>query len=138
MPPKNHKKKVYYIYIIKNLFYSSLQKIILIEIRNCEIYLTLIGSFLGLKQAFRDPLRDRQAVQKRLRTHPKKIAGILDNRLCRVVSLPSQEENDVSSAVTRRFLACNAMDFATGYISPRPPLVIQSETECSEGSEYIN
>ena len=56
MPPKNHKKKVYYIYIIKNLFYSSLQKIILIEIRNCEIYLTLIGSFLGLKQAFRDPI----------------------------------------------------------------------------------
>ena len=55
MPPKNHKKKVYYIYIIKNLFYSSLQKIILIEIRNCEIHLTLIGSFLGLKQAFRDP-----------------------------------------------------------------------------------
>ena len=56
MPPKNHKKKVYYIYIIKNLFYSSLQKIILIEIRNCEIHLTLISSFLGLKQAFRDPI----------------------------------------------------------------------------------
>ena len=117
MPPKNHKKKVYYIYIIKNLFYSSLQKIILIEIRNCEIYLTLIGSFLGLKQAFGDPLRDRQAVKKRLRTHPKKIAVILDNRLCRVVSLPSQEENDVSSAVTRRFLACNAMRFISPQIT---------------------
>lgn len=75
MPPKNHKKKVYYIYIIKNLFYSSLQKIILIEIRNCEIYLTLISSFLGLKQAFGDPLRDRQAVQKKASDASEKNRG---------------------------------------------------------------
>ena len=75
MPPKNHKKKVYYIYIIKNLFYSSLQKIILIEIRNCEIHLTLIGSFLGLKQAFRDPLRGQAGSSEKASDASEKNRG---------------------------------------------------------------